>query len=223
MARPVLEPAKGDSKSSKINSVKACSRLCMPLKIKNADYVKSVFKLSDLPKNRFPEIAFAGRSNVGKSSVLNKLANIKKLAKISSTPGKTRQINFFLINKNLYFVDLPGYGYARVSKSLKESWGRLVEEYLKKSLNLKGVVLLLDARHQPFEADLQLIQWLDFYRREKLVVLTKIDKLSRSALLVNVKKTSKILNLNSDSLVLFSAKTGEGKEKILNWISGLLD
>ena len=223
MTRPVLEPAKGDSKSSKISSVEACPRLCMPFKIKNADYVKSVSKLSDLPKNRFPEIAFAGRSNVGKSSVLNKLANIKKLAKISSTPGKTRQINFFLINKNLYFVDLPGYGYARVSKSLKESWGRLVEEYLKKSLNLKGVVLLLDARHQPFEADLQLIQWLDFYRREKLVVLTKIDKLSRSALLVNVKKTSKILNLNSDSLVLFSAKTGEGKEKILNWISGLLD
>ncbi|KPL02596.1 MAG: GTP-binding protein [candidate division Zixibacteria bacterium SM1_73] len=195
----------------------------MPFKIKNADYVKSVSKLSDLPKNRFPEIAFAGRSNVGKSSVLNKLANIKKLAKISSTPGKTRQINFFLINKNLYFVDLPGYGYARVSKSLKESWGRLVEEYLKKSQNLKGVILLLDARHQPFEADLQLIQWLDFYRREKLVVLTKIDKLSRSSLLVNVKKASKILNLDSDSLVLFSAKTGEGKEKILNWISGLLD
>ncbi|KPK78633.1 MAG: hypothetical protein AMJ89_00870 [candidate division Zixibacteria bacterium SM23_73] len=195
----------------------------MPLKVKNAEYVKSVFNVADLPKNRLPEIAFAGRSNVGKSSVLNKLANIKNLAKISSTPGKTRQINFFLINRNLYFVDLPGYGYAKVSKSIKESWGRLVEEYLKKSQNLKGVVLLIDARHEPFEADLQLTEWLDFYQREKLVVLTKIDKLSRSALLINVKNTSKILNLNSDSLVLFSAKTGEGKEKILNWISGLLE
>ena len=195
----------------------------MPFKIKNAEYVKSVFNVADLPKNRLPEIAFAGRSNVGKSSVLNKLANIKNLAKISSTPGKTRQINFFLINRNLYFVDLPGYGYAKVSKSIKESWGRLVEEYLKKSQNLKGVVLLIDARHEPFEADLQLTEWLDFYQREKLVVLTKIDKLSRSALLINVKNTSKILNLNSDSLVLFSAKTGEGKEKILNWISGLLE
>ena len=182
-----------------------------------------MFNVADLPKNRLPEIAFAGRSNVGKSSVLNKLANIKNLAKISSTPGKTRQINFFLINRSLYFVDLPGYGYAKVSKSIKESWGRLVEEYLKKSQNLKGVVLLIDARHEPFEADLQLTEWLDFYQREKLVVLTKIDKLSRSALLINVKNTSKILNLNSDSLVLFSAKTGEGKEKILNWISGLLE
>jgi GTP-binding protein len=195
----------------------------MPFKIKSATYVKSVFNVTDLPKNRFPEVAFAGRSNVGKSSVLNKLANIRNLAKISSTPGKTRQINFFLINRNIHFVDLPGYGYARVSKSMKESWGKLVEEYLKKSQNLKGVVLLLDARHPPFEADLQLTEWLDFYQREKLVVLTKIDKLSRSALLLNVKNTSKILNLNSDSLVLFSAKTGEGKEKILNWISGLLE
>ncbi|MFQ6031620.1 MAG: ribosome biogenesis GTP-binding protein YihA/YsxC [Candidatus Zixiibacteriota bacterium] len=195
----------------------------MSFKVKNATYVKSVFNVGDLPKSRLPEIAFAGRSNVGKSSVLNKLANIRNLAKISSTPGKTRQINFFLINENLYFVDLPGYGYAKVSKSMKESWGRLVEEYLKKSENLKGVILLIDARHQPFEADLQLLEWLDFYQKEKLVVLTKTDKLSRSVLLLNSKNTSKILNLNLDSLVLFSAKTGEGKERILNWISGLLE
>jgi GTP-binding protein len=194
----------------------------MVFKVKNATYVKSVNSVADLPENRFPEIAFAGRSNVGKSSVLNKLANIRNLAKISHTPGKTRQINFFLINENLHFVDLPGYGYARVSKSMKESWGKLIEEYLEKSQNLRGVVLLIDARHEPFEADLQLLEWLDFYQRKKLVVLTKIDKISRSALLLNVKKTSKILSLNSDSLVLFSAKTGEGKEKILNWISDLL-
>jgi len=194
----------------------------MVFKVKNAAYVKSVFSVADLPENRFPEIAFAGRSNVGKSSVLNKLANIRNLAKISHTPGKTRQINFFLINENLHFVDLPGYGYAKVSKSMKESWGKLIEEYLEKSQNLKGVVLLIDARHEPFEADLQLLEWLDFYQREKLVVLTKIDKISRSALLLNVKKTSKILSLNSDSVVLFSAKTGEGKERILNWISDLL-
>ncbi len=194
----------------------------MSFKIKNATYVKSVNSVSDLPENRLPEIAFAGRSNVGKSSVLNKLANMRNLAKISHTPGKTRLINFFLINENLHFVDLPGYGYAKVSKSMKESWGNLIEEYLKKSQNLRGVVLLIDARHEPFEADLQLLEWLDSYHREKLVVLTKIDKISRSALLLNVKKTSKILNLNSDTLVLFSAKTGEGKERILNWISDLL-
>jgi GTP-binding protein len=195
----------------------------MVFKVKNATYVKSVNSVSDLPENRLPEIAFAGRSNVGKSSVLNKLANIKNLAKISHTPGKTRLINFFLINENLHFVDLPGYGYAKVSKSMKESWGNLIEEYLEKSQNLRGVVLLIDARHEPFEADLQLLEWLDSYHREKLVVLTKIDKISRSALLLNVKKTSKILSLNSDSLVLFSAKTGEGKEKILNWISDLFE
>jgi GTP-binding protein len=194
----------------------------MPFKIKNAAYVKGVFKVADVPKDPFPEVAFAGRSNVGKSSVLNKLANIRNLAKISSTPGKTRQINFFLINENLYFVDLPGYGYAKVSKSMKQGWGRLVEEYLKKSRDLKGVVLLIDARHEPFEADLQLLEWLDYYQRKKLVVLTKTDKLSRSALLLNVKNTSEILNLDSDSFVLFSAKTGEGKEKILHWISDLL-
>jgi GTP-binding protein len=195
----------------------------MSFKLKSAEYVKSMVNLADLPQHHFPEIAFAGRSNVGKSSVLNKLANIRNLAKISSTPGKTREINFFLINNNLHFVDLPGYGYAKVSKSIKESWGKLVEEYLKKSENLKGVVLLLDARHQPFEADLQLLEWLDFYQREKLVVLTKIDKLSRSALLLNVKDFSKTLNLNSDSLVSFSAKTGEGKERILDWISDLIE
>jgi len=194
----------------------------MPFKVKNAEYSKSVSSVADLPQTRFPEIAFAGRSNVGKSSVLNKLANIRNLAKISHTPGKTRLINFFLINKNLHFVDLPGYGYAKVSKSIKENWGDLIEEYLEKSQNLKGVVLLIDARHQPFEADLQLLEWLDFYHREKLVVLTKTDKLTRSALFLNAQKTSKSLNLNSDSLVLFSAKTGEGKEKILNWISDLL-
>ena len=194
----------------------------MPFKVKNAEYSKSVFNVADLPQTRFPEIAFAGRSNVGKSSVLNKLTNIRNLAKISSTPGKTQQINFFLINKNLHFVDLPGYGYAKVSKSIKESWGNLIEEYLEKSQNLKGVVLLIDARHQPFEADLQLLEWLDFYHREKLVVLTKIDKLSRSALLLNVENTSKVLKLNPDSLVLFSAKTGEGKGKILNWIYNML-
>jgi GTP-binding protein len=194
----------------------------MPFKIKNAAYVKSVPKVSLLPRSKFPEIAFAGRSNVGKSSLLNKLTNIRNLAKISSTPGKTRQINFFRINENLYFVDLPGYGYARVSKSMKQSWGTLVEEYLKKSRNLKGVVLLTDARHEPFEADLQLLEWLDYYQREKLVVLTKTDKLSRSALLLNVRNSAKILNIDSDSLVLFSAKTGEGKDKILSWISDLL-
>jgi GTP-binding protein len=190
----------------------------MSFRIKSATYIKSVSDLKSLPKDQLPEIAFAGRSNVGKSSALNRLVNVKNLAKISSTPGKTRLINFFLINKNLYFVDLPGYGYAKAPQSMRQSWGKLIEDYLKKRENLKGTVLLIDARRGLLEPDLQLSEWLDFYEKNKLIVLTKTDKLSRSVLLLNVKKICQALNLSSDSLVLFSAKTGEGKDKIFKWI-----
>ena len=188
------------------------------MRIKSAAYIKSVPDLKSLPQDQLPEIAFAGRSNVGKSSAMNRLVNVKNLAKTSSSPGKTKLINFFLINKNLYFVDLPGYGYAKASKSMRKSWGKLLEDYLKTRENLKGTVLLIDSRRGPLEPDLQLSEWLDFYGKRKLIVLTKTDKLSRSALLSNVKKTCQVLNLDSDSLVLFSAKTGEGKDKILKWI-----
>ncbi len=194
----------------------------MPFRIKSATYLKSVVDLKNLPRDRLPEVAFAGRSNVGKSSALNKLVNLKKLAKISSTPGKTRMINFFLVNKNLYFVDLPGYGYARAPKSMQKSWGKLVEDYLKERENLKGTVLLVDSRRGPMEPDLQLLEWLDYYGLSKLIVLTKKDKLSRSAVLENARKTCEVLKLDSGSLVLFSAKTGEGKDKILNWIQQVI-
>lgn len=194
----------------------------MPFRIKSATYVKSVVDLKDLPRDRLPEVAFAGRSNVGKSSALNKLVNLKKLAKISSTPGKTRMINFFLVNKNLYFVDLPGYGYSRAPKSMQKSWGKLVEDYLKERENLKGTVLLVDSRRGPMEPDLQLLEWLDHYGKNKLIVLTKKDKLSRSAVLENARKTCEVLKLDPGSLVLFSAKTGEGKDKILNWIQHVI-
>ncbi|MGB8656307.1 MAG: ribosome biogenesis GTP-binding protein YihA/YsxC [Candidatus Zixiibacteriota bacterium] len=190
----------------------------MPFKIKSATYIKSVSDLRCLPHDRLPEIAFAGRSNVGKSSALNRLVNVKNLAKISSTPGKTRLINFFLINNNLHFVDLPGYGYAKTSRSMRESWGQLIEDYLKESEKLKGTVLLIDSRRGPLEPDLQLAEWLDFYGKRKLIVLTKTDKLTRSELLSCVNKTKQTLAVDSDSLVSFSAKTGEGKDRILKWI-----
>lgn len=195
----------------------------MPLRIKNATYIKSIPDVKFLPKDQLPEIAFAGRSNVGKSSALNRLVNVKNLAKISSTPGKTKLINFFLINKNLYFVDLPGYGFAKASKSMRKSWGELVEDYLKERKNLKGTVLLIDSRRGPLEPDLQLVQWLDFYGIRKLIVLTKKDKLSRSALAESVRNTCETLSSDSDSLVSFSAKTGEGKDKILGWIQQLIE
>ncbi|MGB2980524.1 MAG: ribosome biogenesis GTP-binding protein YihA/YsxC [Candidatus Zixiibacteriota bacterium] len=194
----------------------------MPFRVKSAAYVKSVVDLKTLPQDRLPEVAFAGRSNVGKSSALNKLVNVKGLAKTSSTPGKTRMINFFLVNQNLYFVDLPGYGYARAPKSMQKSWGKLVEDYLKERGNLKGTVLLVDSRRGLLDPDLQLLEWLDHYGKNKLVVLTKKDKLSRSAVLESARKTCEVLKLDSGSLVLFSAKTGEGKDKILNWIQQVI-
>jgi len=194
----------------------------MPFRVKNAAYVKSVVDLKSLPQDRLPEVAFAGRSNVGKSSALNKLVNVKGLARISSTPGKTRMINFFLVNNNLYFVDLPGYGYAKTSKSMQKSWGKLVENYLKERESLRGTVLLVDSRRGLLEPDLQLLGWLDHYGKEKLVVLTKKDKLSRSAVLESARKTSDALKLDLESLVLFSAKTGEGKDRILNWIQQIV-
>ncbi|UCB52997.1 MAG: YihA family ribosome biogenesis GTP-binding protein [Candidatus Zixiibacteriota bacterium] len=194
----------------------------MPFRVKSATYLKSVVDLKNLPRDRLPEVAFAGRSNVGKSSALNRLVNVKSLAKISSTPGKTRMINFFLVNKNLYFVDLPGYGYAKTSKSMQRSWGKLVEDYLKGREDLRGTVLLIDSRRGLLAPDLQLLEWLDFYGREKLVVLTKKDKLSRSAASESARKTCGALKLAPDSLVLFSAKTGEGKDKILNWIQQVI-
>jgi len=190
----------------------------MPFKIKSAIYTTSVCSLKDLPRDGLPEVAFAGRSNVGKSSALNRLVSVKNLAKTSSTPGKTRLINFFLINKNLYFVDLPGYGFAKAPKTMRKSWGELVEGYLKERESLKGTVLLIDSRRGPLEPDLELVRWLDHYGKPKLIVLTKIDKLSRSALSESVKSTGEVLKSESDSLICFSAKTGEGKDKILNWI-----
>jgi GTP-binding protein len=195
----------------------------MPFKIKTATYIKSVADLKSLPPDQLPEIAFAGRSNVGKSSALNRLVNINNLAKTSSTPGKTRLINFFLINQNIYFVDLPGYGYAKASLTLRQSWGKLIEDYLKESKNLRGTVLLIDSRRGPLEPDLELIEWLDFYGINKLVVLTKTDKLSQSELIAVEKTTCEIMSLNSESFVLFSAKTGEGKNKIMRWIEQMIE
>jgi GTP-binding protein len=195
----------------------------MGFKINSSRYFKSFADSANIPQNNFPQIAFAGRSNVGKSSVLNTLTHKKNLAKISSTPGKTRLLNFFLINDKIYFVDLPGYGYARTSKSTQRRWKHLIEGYLKNSQNLKGVVQIIDIRHPPFESDLQLLEWLDFYNIKSLVVLTKADKLSRSNVVLNQKKTAQELQKKLDSIVAFSAKTKDGKNEVLKWITSVIE
>lgn len=151
------------------------------MKIRSAEFVKSVSSPDALPKDGLPEIAFVGRSNVGKSSLLNLLMG-RKLARTSATPGKTRELNFFLINRKFYFVDLPGYGYAKVQKSLQEEWKVLLEWYLRARTQLKLVLLLIDARHTTMAIDKQMQEFLAFYGRRYALIRTKVDKLSKAEL-----------------------------------------
>ncbi|MEA1935908.1 MAG: ribosome biogenesis GTP-binding protein YihA/YsxC [Thermodesulfobacteriota bacterium] len=185
------------------------------MKITSVDFIKSAREPSQYPKSSLPEVAFAGRSNVGKSSLINTLVNRKRFARTSTTPGRTRLINFFMINNRVCFVDLPGYGYARVPLSVKRDWGPMVEKYLRERENLRLVILILDVRRDPSEGDLSLLEWLHFYRINVLVILTKIDKLSRNQIKIRQQCIKKILELSLDSnIILFSARTGEGKGAI---------
>ncbi len=182
------------------------------MKITSADFIKSAREPSQYPNSLLPEVAFAGRSNVGKSSLINVLVNRKRLAKTSTTPGRTRLLNFFVINNLLYFTDLPGYGYARVPLSVKMEWGPMVERYFKERENLRLVILILDIRRDPSENDLSLLEWFRFYDICSLVILTKVDKLSRNQIKIRQQRIQEILGLPLDSnIILFSAKTGEGK------------
>ena len=149
------------------------------MKINTAELLESAAETSQFPDILIPEIAFSGRSNVGKSTLINSLLTRKSLVKTSSTPGKTRLINFFLINQGFCFVDLPGYGFARVPEAMRQKWRDLIEAYLSRRQNLRGVVLIIDIRHGPTVQDLQLKSWLDFHQRPMLVVASKSDKLSR--------------------------------------------
>jgi len=191
------------------------------MKITSADFIKSVADTSQMPRDHIPQIAFAGRSNVGKSSLLNSLLNRKKLVQVSNTPGKTRLLNFFLINNKFYFVDLPGYGYAKVSKQIYKNWQKLVENYLLQSTNLKGVVVLIDLRHLMTAADLELISWLEHNNIPAIIVGTKSDKLSGNKLKTQLKQNAILLKkYYIKKIIPYSSETGAGKNEL--WSSLLL-
>lgn len=180
--------------------------------------VKLAEKAADrrqFPDGELPEVAFCGRSNVGKSSLINALLGRKKAVPTSSQPGKTKTIDFYIINEKFYLVDLPGYGFARVPKALKENWGRLIEGYLKERPQLKSVILLIDIRHDPTEDDLLMYDWLKYHEIPIIIVAAKKDKLSRGRVLQQVKRIKEKLELQpEDSIIPFSAKTGEGKREL---------
>jgi GTP-binding protein len=191
------------------------------MKIVSAEFVKSATLPSQYPEGILPEVAFAGRSNVGKSSLINTIARKKNLARTSSTPGCTRLINFFTVNNEISLVDLPGYGYAKAPIASRKEWGPMIETYLKERESLESVVVILDVRRHPSEQDLTLIDWLRHYEIVPTVVLTKIDKISRSQAKVRQRKIKELLTLTADP-ILFSARTGEGKDVIWGAIKDLL-
>ena len=192
--------------------------------IKKAELEAVAVKPSQYPEDNLIEIAFAGRSNVGKSSLLNLLTNRKSLARVSGSPGKTRTINFYRINDTFRIVDLPGYGYAKASKSLTEGWGAMMEQYLENRENLKIVVQLIDIRHEPSKQDLQMYEYLRYFGLDGLVVLTKADKVSRNELGKNTALIRKALKLEPDDITIpVSALKRTGYDKLLLECDRLLE
>lgn len=178
---------------------------------------------SKLPDNDLPEIAFAGKSNVGKSSLINGLLNRKSLARTSAQPGKTQTINFYNVNKNLYFVDLPGYGYAKVSVEIRAKWGKMIERYLHGSPQLKKVFLLIDIRHVPSENDCMMYDWIVDNGYEPVIICTKLDKIKRSQAQKNLKLIREKLDLvPGTTMIPFSAQTKQGRDEIWNLIEETL-
>jgi GTP-binding protein len=191
--------------------------------IKSAEFITSATKPSQYPPPNLPEIAFAGRSNVGKSSLINTLINRKHLVKTSSTPGRTQLINFFNINETMVFVDLPGYGYARVPQAVRKKWGPMIETFLSERETLKGVVVILDVRRIPKIEDLDLIHWLDYYNIASILVITKADKHSKNKQLKQQAAILKALAVDKQGVVLFSAKTRLGRDEVWKAILALID
>lgn len=191
------------------------------MKITSAEFIKSAFEKRHWTTDGLPEIAFLGRSNVGKSSLINSLLLRKALARTSNTPGRTQSINFFLINERFYFTDLPGYGYARVSKTMRADWGKMAEEYLADRDELALCVQLIDSRHGPTTLDIQLNEWLVFNNKPHLVVATKADKLSKNELQKSLAATQKLLQ--GAKLLAYSARTAAGRDQVWGEINAAMN
>ncbi len=191
--------------------------------IKSATFIKSAVNPSHYPPEGLPEIAFAGRSNVGKSTLINTLVNRKHLVKTSSTPGRTQLLNFFDINERLVFVDLPGYGYAKVPDRVKKDWGRMIETYLSTRSTLKGVVMILDIRRKPREEENNFIAWFHQQGIPAVLILTKADKLSKTKQKKQIQVIKNALSVDSEELICFSAKTRLGSNHVWQAINYCLD
>lgn len=192
--------------------------------IKKADLIAVAVKKEQYPEDNKMEIAFAGRSNVGKSSLLNLLVNRKNLARVSGSPGKTRTINFYEINEDFRIVDLPGYGYAKLSKSVTENWGKMIETYLKNREGLLKVIQLVDIRHVPSAQDVQMYEWLKHYRLDGIVVATKADKISRNEMQKSINTIRKTLGLSpKDKIIPVSTLKRTGNMKLLDEMDSLLE
>jgi len=199
------------------------SKKAFAMIVKSAEFITSATAPSQYPPALLPEIAFAGRSNVGKSSLINTLVNRKRLVKTSSTPGRTQLINFFDINRQIGFVDLPGYGYAKVPASVKKTWGPMIETYLSTRETLKGVVVILDIRRIPRQEETNLINWLHHYSISGIFVLTKTDKLSKNKQVQKLDIISQALDRDRSGFILFSAKSRRGRDTLWNAILTLID
>ena len=192
--------------------------------IKNAEFIISAVGPSQYPIDELPEIALAGRSNVGKSSLINKFINRKNLARTSSRPGKTQTLNYYRINNNsFYFVDLPGYGFAKVSQTIKAQWGKFIDDYLFERVTLKGVIQIVDLRHPPSKDDIAMYEWMMHLKRDVLVVATKCDKISKGQWAKHLKIVREGLGAGKEQqIVLFSAETTHGLPEIQDWVEQFL-
>lgn len=185
------------------------------MNIHNVQFEISAVSDKQYPKSKLPEIAMVGRSNVGKSSLINKTLNRKNFARVSSKPGKTATINFYNVDSCLYLVDLPGYGYAKVSRQEKQKWGEMIQQYLDIRSQLKMIFLLVDARHAPSEDDLMMLEWIRYFKKPFAVIATKADKLKPSQRQAAFDVICEDLGISSEDLITFSAENGEGREKVL--------